>query len=248
MKPSYNLDKIKFSVDQMTFHRAVAIYQSDGIKDFTEDDVGFRAKVRGSAGNYYEVYVSSRHYDQGYCDCYLGQNDVLCKHMVSVAICAVKSGKLLARGEEDIQDRSQFSHRQGQLGHAELLEIKAAITLAMRLIKPYKGPSRIWFDYQRSLSEGCRRLSAMVSNLPVSRQTAELLVDLLLRLDKKLSNAVDDSDGTVGDFIESVAMVLLEYVKMDSGCAGAFKKLAGRQTVFGWEEPLVEVYKKSLKK
>ncbi|MEK7653344.1 MAG: hypothetical protein AAB358_02610 [Patescibacteria group bacterium] len=80
-----------------------------------------------------------------------------------------------------------------------------------------------------------------MSELPISEQTAKLLVDLLLRLDKKLSaGGVDDSDGTVGGFIEEVVIVLQEYVKLDSTCAKAFGKFRGQSTCFGWEEPLVK--------
>ena len=110
----------------------------------------------------------------------------------------------------------------------------------MKYIKPYTGPSRTWFAYQDSLMEGCNRLSALVSKLPVSRQTADLLVSLLLRLDKKLSlGGVDDSDGTVGGFIEEVVEVLKDFARLDSACIKSFEKLTGQQTCFGWEESLV---------
>lgn len=44
------------------------------------------------------------------------------------------------------------------------------------------------------MREGCARLSAVISDLPVNTQTAYLLVKLLLRLDKKLQvGGVDDA-------------------------------------------------------
>ena len=57
----------------------------------------------------------------------------------------------------------------------------------------------------------------MVSDLPASEQTTQLLVDMLLRLDKKLcQGGVDDSDGTVGGFMyEQTVEVLKEYAKLD---------------------------------
>ncbi|OGI19226.1 MAG: hypothetical protein A3J06_04235 [Candidatus Moranbacteria bacterium RIFCSPLOWO2_02_FULL_48_19] len=68
--------------------------------------------------------------------------------------------------------------------------------------------SLTWFIYQNSLSEDCSRLAATVSELPVSLQTAELLVDLLLRMDKKLcTGGVDDSDGVVGGCMEEIVGV-----------------------------------------
>jgi hypothetical protein len=115
----------------------------------------------------------------------------------------------------------------------------------MRYIKAYKGPSRIWFAYQNSLSEGCNRLSALVSDLPVGEQTAKLLVDLLLWLDKKLSvGGIDDSDGTVGGFMEETVNALKEYTRLDPACAKTFYLLENRETCFGWEQPLLEITKR----
>lgn len=77
--------------------------------------------------------------------------------------------------------------------------------------------------------------------MPVSTQTADLLVDLLLRLDKKLcTGGVDDSDGEVGEFIEEVVSVLQEFAKLDPSCVNAFDKLKNRETCFGWEKPLLK--------
>ena len=118
----------------------------------------------------------------------------------------------------------------------------------MKYIKPYNGPSRLWFSYQNSLTEGCNRLAKIVSELPVDQQTANILVDLLLRLDKKLTmGGVDDSDGTVGCFIEETVQVLKEYVELDSSCVVPFKKLIGRETCFGWEESLLKIIDKQKK-
>ncbi|OGT88089.1 MAG: hypothetical protein A2298_02465 [Gammaproteobacteria bacterium RIFOXYB2_FULL_38_6] len=128
----------------------------------------------------------------------------------------------------------------GSLTEKKLSATKKMITDALRYVKSYNGPSRIWFAYQDSLSEGCRRLSAIVSGLPVGVQTTEVLVDLLLRLDKKISGSgVDDSDGTVGDFMVETVDVLKEYAKLDAECIKAFDKLKNRNTSFGWEETLI---------
>ena len=122
----------------------------------------------------YKVRVSTRRFDEGDCECYLGQNDELCKHMVAVAIYAILGGRPLL--EEEKQQKNDIS--------------------------------LTWFIYQNSLSEDCSRLAATVSELPVSLQTAELLVDLLLRMDKKLcTGGVDDSDGVVGGCMEEIVGV-----------------------------------------
>lgn len=84
-------------------------------------------------------------------------------------------------------------------------------------------------------------MAKIVSELPVREQTARLLVDMLLRFDEKLSTGgVDDSDGTVGGFIEETVEVLKEFAKLDASSAKAFSALKGKDTCFGWEEPLLE--------
>lgn len=76
--------------------------------------------------------------------------------------------------------------------------------------------------------------------MPVSVKTAELLVGLLIRLERKLCRGgVDDSNGIVGGFIEELVEVLKEYVKLESDCIKVFQKLRNRETCFGWEESLL---------
>ncbi len=240
MIPKYNLDKIKFAVDSPTFQRAVDLYERGRVTEFKNQLDGYFAVVIGTRP--YNVYVSSRIFDTGSCTCYLGVNDTLCKHMIAVAIHAVMNGKKLT--DEDKLQRNQliFSGRAGNLTKAEISSFKKEVAGAMRYIKPYLGPSRIWFSYQNSLEEGCNRLSALLSELPAGREAAQFTVGLLLRLDKKLSRGgVDDSDGTVGGFIEESVRMLLEFAKIDPECKKEFKKLKGIETSFGWEEPLLEI-------
>jgi len=76
----------------------------------------------------------------------------------------------------------------------------------------------------------------------VSGQTAKLLVDLLLRLDKKLcQGGVDDSNGIVGGFIYEIVDMLQEYAKFDPACIKAFEKFYNQSTCFEWEESLVKI-------
>jgi len=85
-------------------------------------------------------------------------------------------------------------------------------------------------------------LSAIVSNLPVNKQSAEILVKLLLRLDRKLRvGGVDDSNGIVGGFMNEVVSALEEFAQIDPYCIKAFKSLAGIRTCFEWNEPLVRI-------
>ena len=180
MIPQFDLNKIKFSIDKATFERAVGLYEKGKVTQFETDPYGFSAVVLGT--HPYRVYVHAKHHDRGNCECYLGQNDTLCKHMIAVALYAVIGGGKINKDEKEFIDVPVCSGRVGELSKEELVDIKKSITSATKYIKAYTGPSRTWFSYQNSLDEGCARLSTLVSKLPVSAQTAELLVGLLLRL------------------------------------------------------------------
>lgn len=239
--PSYDFKKIKYVTDRPTFERAMALYEKRKVTRFGEDVSGYSALVLG--GKSYQVSVSARHFNQGHCDCYLGEKDVLCKHMVALALQAVLKGKKIKEEDKEPVGEVRLSGRLGILTKEETAEVKKEISAAARLIKSYTGPSRTWFAYQNSLSEGCNLLSEVVSKLPVSTQTADLLVKLLLRLDKKLcTGGVDDSDGTVGGFIQEAVQILVEFVKIDPNCLKTFEQLCKQSTCFGWEGELVRMW------
>jgi hypothetical protein len=161
--------------------------------------------------------------------------------MVAVAIHAVKKGKSLSKNDKECIDHATCSGKLGTLSDTQLSKTKSAITDALRYIKSYTGPSRTWFAYQDSLSEGCARLRTIVSDLPVSAQIAKLLVDLLLRMERKLMGGVDDSDGAVGECMTSIVEVLQEYAELDPLCIREFAVLKNLETSFGWEEPLIKL-------
>ncbi len=202
MRPAYNLDKIKYATDQPTFEKAVALYEAGKVIQFKEGINSYSAVVLGTKP--YRVSIDARRFGLVNCECYLGQRDILCKHAVAVSIYAVMNGKKLSKEDKELVSSPICSGMLGELSKTELAETKNAITSAMKYIKAHVGPSRTWFVYQNSLNEGCARLSKLASDLPVSEQTTKLLVDLLLRLDKKLCvGGVDDSDGVVGGFMET---------------------------------------------
>lgn len=237
-KPAYDLNKIKFATDQPTFERAVGLYHSGNVTKFKDHERGFSATVLG--GSRYEVFVSNKKYDDGYCDCYLGQENTLCKHMVAVGIHAVSKGKPLSEDDMNFIEGPKSSNKTGELSKADLLGIKAEISGALRFIKSYDGPSRTWFAYQNSLDEGCNRLSHTFSQLPVSRVSAKIIIQTLIKLDNKLCHSgVDDSNGTVGGLIESSALMLLDYAKLVPECRKEFQALEDIDTCFGWEERLI---------
>lgn len=239
---AYDLNKIKFATDEATFKRAVGLYESGKVTDVEALGGYYSAVVLGTEP--YRVSVSARNYKQGHCTCYLGQKDTLCKHMVALAIYAVMDGKPLSDKDKQLSHNVECGSRRDVLNKEELEAVKKAITESMRYIKPYREPSRTWFANQDSLREGCNRLSVIVSDLPVNKQVAEILVKLLLRLDRKLRvGGVDDSNGIVGGFMTSVVEVLEKYAQIDPDCINAFKSLVGIGiTCFQWEEPLVRIW------
>ena len=241
MSSSYTLDKIKFATDPQTFERAVDLYESGKVTKFTKDIGSYSAVVIGSRP--YNVSSESRRFDYGSCDCYLGQNDKLCKHLVALTIYVVMDGKKLSPKEKEVITEPKCNGSLGELSKTDLSLVKKSMTLAMRFIKAYDGPSNTWFAYQNSLDEGCNMLSMIVSDLPTSKQTTKLLIDMMLRIDKKLSSGgVDDSNGRVGGFIEGVVEVLKKYAILDTSCIKVFKNLVGKKTCFGWEMPLVDIF------
>ncbi len=241
MSLAYDLNKIKFATDEATFKRAVGLYENRRVTELETLGGYYSAVVLGTKP--YRVTISVRNYKQGDCTCYVRQNGRLCKHMVALAIHVVMDGKLLSDKDKQFFHNAECSSRRGVLSKEELDMVKKSITESLRYIKPYRGQSRTWFANQDSLREGCNRLSAIISDLPVNKQSAEILVKLLLRLDRKLCvGGVDDSNGIVWRFMISVVEVLEKYAQIDHDCIIAFKGLAGRETCFDWEEPLVRIF------
>jgi len=241
MATSYDLNKIKFATDEAMFKRAVGLYESGKVTEVETLGGYFSAVVQGTES--YRVSVSARNYKQGHCTCYVGQNDRLCKHMVALALYAVMAGKPLNDKDKQITNEVKCSSRRDALNQDELDGVKKAITESMKYIKPYSGPSRTWFANQDSLREGCNRLSAIVCELPVNRQTADILVKLLLRLEKKVSvGGVDDSNGIVGGLAGELVALLEEFARIDPSYIDAFEPLCGKEYCFGWEDPLVRIF------
>ncbi|MBI3397601.1 hypothetical protein HY045_03940 [Candidatus Woesebacteria bacterium] len=239
VKPHYDLEKIKFVVDEATFKKATDLYESGKVTAFKDNGFTYTATVLGTQP--YQVIVSNKHFYEGNCECYLGQNDTLCKHMIAVAIYGVARGEKLDEEDKRQITKPASSGILGELKKEDLSSIKKEMSHAVSFVKYYSGPSRTWFAYQNSLTEGCNRLSTIVTKMPIGGETANLLIDLLLRLDKRLQSGVDDSDGTVGSFIEETVEVLKEYTRLDQNLTKCFKKLVGIQTCFGWEESLVKM-------
>ncbi len=243
LQPKYTLEKLKFAVDSETFKKAVDLYEAGKIKNVKEDARGYTAIVHGSQK--YFVSVHAKDFDRGMCECYLGQKDVLCKHMIALAVYTVQKGKKIKPEELSvIEEGMHCSGKLGVLGKEELKKVNTEISKAFTCIKAYDGPSRTWFAYTHKLGEGALRLNDIFSKLPVSKQTSDLIIKTLFKLDEKLcSGGIDDSDGALGGCLYESVEILLQFAKLDPQCADSFKIFKKVKSNFEWEEKLLDYIK-----
>lgn len=228
-QPTFTIQDIKYSVDAIMFERAKKLFESGKVQKIAETPHGYTATVQGTSP--YQVSLSRKHIDQGYCDCYMGQNDELCKHMLALGLAVLHlSGKAEEVKEESPNDFDA---------------VKQLVASGMRKIKPYHGPSKIWFSYQRELDVGAGMIEVAVRNLPAGKENARYLWSLVLKLSKKLSHGgVDDSDGTVGGCIFALVEQCGRYAKEKPELKPLIQKFTEDDTGFGFEENLNELLQK----
>lgn len=232
--PVYSLNDIRMSVGEHEFAKGQHVYESGAVERLRAVGNGYEAVVQGT--HLYHVYVETRGLDYGYCTCYLGKNDEICKHMVATAIAAVHTYHPDATALDDTPlDVAVSSGEVRELTEAERLSIKAEITAALRHIKPYHGPSRVWFQYQDSLTQGIRKLLLALAKLPVCTDSVDIIIDLLKRLDRKLLGGVDDSDGTVGDGMVEIVEVLNLFTSHDPSLEAYIRKRLPEGEAFDWQ-------------
>lgn len=241
LQPTYTLEKLKFGVDSETFKKAIDLYEAGKVKNVKEDTRGYSAIVHGSQK--YFVSVHAKDFDRGMCECYLGQKDVLCKHMVALALHVVQGGKKIKTEDVAITEEMQCSGKLGELDKDELKKVNNEIAKAFSCIKSYDGGSRTWFAYTHKLGEGATRLGDTFSKLPVSKQTSDLIIKTLLRLDEKLLGGVDDSDGALGSCLYESVDMLLEFAKLEPKCIKSFEVFKKKKSNFEWEEKLLNYTK-----
>jgi len=205
------------------FARAQNLYASGNVGDVTELGRGYTATVRGTKP--YHVSVSARHIDEGYCDCYMGENDMLCKHMLALGLAVL--------------DQSGKSAREKTEPPANLEEVKRIVTAGMRKLRAYTGSSRVWFNYQRKLATGAGMISDAIQNLPPSEENAKYLWALVLKISKKLAyGGIDDSNGVVGDCAHDIVCLLGSYTKDTPKLKPLILSFCDDDTGFGFEDEL----------
>lgn len=183
---------------------------------------GYRAIVHGT--HPYHVSVSQRRVDDGDCTCYLGQNDRLCKHVLALALAVLHAtGGIRAAEPQPL---------------TSLEEVKPMVNAGMQKLRYYTGPSRVWFSYQRSLATGAGMIAQAVSRLPPTKENARYLWKLVERIDKKLANGIDDSDGHVGACVMALIAQLAAYAKKQPDLEPLILGFCDNKTNFVFEREL----------
>ena len=220
-QPEFTFDDIRFADGPATFERARKLYQTGKVKSISETRTGYAATVQGT--HPYSVRLSRKRIDEGNCDCYLGQHEKLCKHMLALGLAV-----LSASGKTDKTANEPPAP-------VDLAEAKKLVNAGMQKLQPYNGPSHVWFNYQRRLATGAGIIAHAVSALPPTRQNADYLWRLIERIDRKLLNGVDDSDGFVGDSARQIIQQLAGYVKQSPQLKPVIRKHTTRKTNFNFE-------------
>jgi len=232
--PQFTVSDIQIGVDESVFKKSMALFEKGAVKNIEGDYFGFKAIVSGT--NEYEVYVSAKSYDRGGCDCYVGQREELCKHMLALAIALVYEYR---PNETNIiqqpLDQAVCLGEVRDITDDELKIAKQEIAEGMKYIKSYGGGSAQWFRYQDSLIKGSRLILLALSNIPICEKSVMVCINVLKRLDKKVLKGVDDSDGTVGEMMCQIVEILNLYVSFDNSLKEFIERKLPKGESFDWE-------------
>lgn len=224
------MEDIKYSEDPALFSRALTLFTSKKVTMFELGFNCYRAVVLGSQP--YQVSVATKAFDYADCNCYMGQNDMLCKHALAVALEALYRAGQIDKAGNKLGQQNQPANDQAT---------KLQINAGFRRIKPYRGPSKIWFSYQRELSIGSGIILEAAAQFEPSRSNAKYLWQLVLRLSKKLSTGgVDDSDGTVGGCCTALVAILNRWANKNQVIKQMLSTFHQHKTGFGFEDELAD--------
>lgn len=225
-KPLFTYSDVKYASDEAIFKRAKELFAKQKVQSYESTADGYRAIVQGSQP--YRVRLSRKRVDYADCDCYMGQNDALCKHMLALALKALHESGLVDQSGNPVASSVVLP-----------ADAKLHISAAIKKIRSYDGPSRIWFEYQRKLDIAAGMISEVLPLLDTSMVNAKYLWKIILRLSDKLARGgVDDSNGTIGGAIYAIIERLVQMAKHDQAIEAWAVKNCTADTGFGFEEEL----------
>lgn len=225
LEPKFTYRDVRYSVDDALFSRALKLFTGKKIVDFRHDLAGYSAKVLGTQS--YTVHVAQRAVDYGLCDCYMGKNDILCKHMIAVGLEVLhRTGKIGSDGKPCENPPSSLEER------------KALVTAGLRKITAYDGPSSTWFAYQAKLDVGAAMMYEAIQGVEPSVENANFLWDIVKRVDRKLAGGVDDSNGTVWPVASEAVRLLAGWSRDSAEIRALAIRLAKTKTSAGFHEEL----------
>lgn len=234
LKPNYTLQDIQLSVEDNEFNKGLQLFKKGKVGTVQETFSGFEAVVSGTKK--YRVAVESNNFDKGECDCYLGQKDYLCKHMLALAIAVVHKYRPQDMIVIDHSlNQAVCSGKISEITKDEIIEVEKQIKTGLSYIKNWSGPSKKWFEYQDNLSKGSRTILLALSNLPICEKSVVICIALLKKLDKKLLGSVDDSDGTIGNLMEEIIELLCMFTDFKKEIGPYIAKSLPNGEVFDWE-------------
>ena len=77
----------------------------------------------------------------------------------------------------------------------------------------------------------------ILSLLPVCKTSADMCINLIIKLDDKLATSgIDDSDGTIGDLVEQIMELLSMFGDEDPNLKTYIINKFPRKTNFEWEK------------
>ena len=238
LRPLFTLFDIQMGVGDDEFKKGKKLFDGGKFNHLKRDFRGFNAIVSGTHD--YVVFVSANDFDRGGCNCYVGEKDTLCKHMIALAIAAIF--KYRPEDTEIVDaplDQASCSTEVREINKEELATIKSGIRSALTHIKSYGGSSKTWSTYQDSLSKGKRLILYALSNLPVCKTSADVCINVIIKLDTKLATSgIDDSDGTIGELVEEIMELLSMFKESDPMLEKYIVDTFPKETNFGWEKEL----------
>lgn len=87
-KPKFSLQDIKYATDDAIFGRANKLFELGKVKNIKENPRDYSATVQGTSP--YKVSLSKKDVLMSDCTCYMGKNDLLCKHVLALALAVLK--------------------------------------------------------------------------------------------------------------------------------------------------------------